>query len=114
MSTLYRHLIIALEALGTSADAVADSLLGGGWTGLRQDALCCPVSNYVVAVVPGAELAAVTRNRITVISTEGEPCDATLPAGPAAFVSAFDAGAYDELAAVLTRSDGEVIDDLER
>nr|BFE64983.1 hypothetical protein GCM10020063_095090 [Dactylosporangium thailandense] len=114
MSTLYRHLMHALEALGASADAVADSLLAGGWTGLRQDGLCCPVSNYIVAVVPHAEAASVTRNRITVITTDGEMCEATLPAGPAQFVSAFDGGAYDDLAAVITRTDGEVIDDLER
>jgi hypothetical protein len=93
---------------------VADTLLAGGWTGLRQDGLNCPVSNYVVAVVPDIEVAAVAFNRITVISTSGKTAEATLPPGPAQFVTAFDTGSYDELAVFLSRSDGEVIDDIER
>ncbi|MEU7868036.1 hypothetical protein [Dactylosporangium sp. NPDC049140] len=114
MNPLHRDLMHALDALGTTGAAVAVTLLRGRWTGLRHDGLRCPVSNYIVAVVPHAEVASVTRNRITVISTDGEMYEVPLPAGATQFVSEFDAGEYDDLAAILTDIDGEVIDDLER
>lgn len=114
MTSLHQRLIHVLDALGPSTDAVADTLLAGGWTGLREDGLNCPISNYVTAVMPDVEVAAVASKRITVISTRGETIDSALPAAAARFVVAFDSGAYDELAATITRSDGEVIDDLER
>lgn len=114
MKTLTARLFEVLGALGTTADDVADALLAGGWTGLRQDGMACPVSNYVLDVMPDAEVAAVALSRITVITVRGETVVETLPPGPEAFVWAFDAGAYDDLAAVITGDDGEVIDDLER
>ncbi|WP_432980452.1 hypothetical protein [Dactylosporangium sp. CA-233914] len=114
MTSLHQRLTSTLNTLGMSADAVADTLLSGGWTGLREDGLNCPVSNYVTAVMPDVEVAAVAFNRITVVSITGETVEAPLPPGAARFVIAFDTGSYDDLAATLTRDDGEVIDDLER
>ncbi|MEV4620205.1 hypothetical protein AB0J74_16050 [Asanoa sp. NPDC049573] len=114
MSKTYQRLTKALAALGATADEVADTLLAGGWTGLREDGLACPVSKYVVSVLPDIEVAATSFQRIKVISTRGETVDASLPVGAAEFVTAFDTGSYDELAATLTRGDGEAIDDIER
>jgi hypothetical protein len=114
MSTTQQRLTYALALLGATANEVADSLLAGGWTGLRQDGIACPVSKYVATVVPEIEVAAASAQRITVVSTNGETVEAALPAGPAAFIRAFDAGAYDELAAALTRTDVDPVDDIER
>ena len=52
MTTTHGRLTRALNALGRTADQVADTLLAGGWTGLRSDGIACPISKYVVSVVP--------------------------------------------------------------
>ena len=114
MTSLPARVANALIALGLTADTVADSLLAGGWTGLREDGLHCPVSTYLTAVLPDVEAAAVGHDHVIVVSGSGETVEVTLPRAAAVFVVAFDGGSYDDLAAVITRVDGQVIDDLER
>ena len=114
MTSLYLRITTALNALGANPDDVADTLLAGGWTGLREDGLNCPISNYLTAVLPDIEAASVTFDRVKAFTVNADTLEIPLPRAASRFVDDFDGGAYDDLAAVITRHDGEVIDDLER
>ena len=114
MSSTARHLAYALEALGDSANEVAEFLAVGGWTGHRSNASGCPIAIYLGAVVPNVSAVHVTPYTVEVFTTDGEEIETPTPIGPSDFVSLFDQGAYDDLATVLTDEFGEVTDDLER
>ncbi|MDR7278395.1 hypothetical protein [Catenuloplanes atrovinosus] len=114
MSATARHLAFALEALGETTNDVAEFLAAGGWTGLRSDGRACPIAIYLSSVVPNISDVYVTPYELVVVTGDGEEIDTALPVGPSDFVSAFDDGAYDDLAAVITDEFGEVTDDLER
>lgn len=113
MSTVRRLVSIAFDALGDTADDVADFLTVGGWTGLRHDPSTCPVAVYLKAIVPSTAVVAVSAYGTSVL-TDNEHVHIPTPPGPAEFITAFDEGAYDELAAYDTDVSGEVVDDLER
>lgn len=114
MSSTARHLASALEALGDNANDVAEFLTVGGWTGLRSDAGACPIALYLGNVVPNINTVHVTTYELIVTTGDGEQIESTMPIGPSDFVAAFDDGAYDDLASVITDEFGEVTDDLER
>lgn len=113
MSTIRRLVSVALDMLGDTADDVADVLSAGGWTGLRNDPCACPVAVYLRAVLPQTAAVAVSVNGISVTTDDERMHDST-PPGPAEFIARFDDGDYDELAAVVTDSAGDPLDDLDR
>jgi hypothetical protein len=114
MTTLKRFLHVTLSALGDTAADVADFLAIGGWSGLRNDPMRCPIAIYLKSVMPNLATAAASVNGISITTNDGESVHIATPPGPATFIAEFDNGAFDELAVSLTDSAGDVIDDLER
>lgn len=45
----------ALEALGTTADAVARNLVAMGFKGVREEPCKCPVAKYLLGVIEGID-----------------------------------------------------------
>jgi hypothetical protein len=96
MPTTYIHLLTAVTALGSTAEAVADLLDAGGWIGAPNRTGACPVARYLTDVVPGAASACVTDWDIS-ISTEDNHLETATPDGVAAFLAAFDDGRFPHL-----------------
>lgn len=91
-----RHLrmIIALHALGPTANDVADSLDNGGWHGIPGDAGACPIANYLTEVVPDTRGAAVSASGATVFHLDGHATETVMPVGAADFITRFDDGEF--------------------
>ena len=96
MTTTYMHLLTAVTALGSTAEAVADLLDAGGWVGAPNRPGACPIARYLTDVVPGAESAWVTGWDI-LLSTSDDCLDTMTPDGVAAFLAAFDDGRFPHL-----------------
>jgi hypothetical protein len=100
-------LTAALSALGATAEQVADTLTAAGHTGQREDEATCPIAWYLRAVIPTAEdvYAGVLHPRrdrriyagLCLVDTTGW-IDIEMPTGPAAFITAFDKGSFNNLA----------------
>jgi hypothetical protein len=94
----------ALTALGITAEQVAETLNAAGHSGQREDEATCPIAWYLRAVIPTAEdvYAGVRRHQqlyagMRLVDVTGW-VDIEMPAGPAAFVDAFDDGRFNALA----------------
>src|SRR5205823_2121984 len=95
------------KALGSTAAKVAAALARAGYSGHRGDEASCPIAWYLRAAIPDATDAYVgvvnpqhddsQRAGICLLDGTGW-VDVALPFGAAAFIDAFDDGAYDELA----------------
>lgn len=114
MNLTRRFLSVTLSALGDTADDVAEFLFIGGWSGYRHSPTACPIAIYLKSVIPGVNEAAVSVNGISILTNDGENVHIATPPSPAAFIAAFDDGAYSDLAVTVTDHAGDVIDDLER
>jgi hypothetical protein len=100
-------LAAALAALGTTAEQVAETLAAAGLNGQRHDEVSCPIAWYLRDAIPTAEdaYAGISKPRgdgplyagIRLVDAR-KWVDIEMPAGPAAFVEAFDGGNFDELA----------------
>lgn len=91
-----RHLrmIIALHALGPTAEDVAESLDNGGWRGIPGNAGECPIARYLAHVLPDTTGAAVSNGAAMVFTTDGRTTETVMPIGPAAFITRFDDGEF--------------------
>lgn len=93
----------AVKALGDSPDAVATTLLALGFQGCKGSASNCPIANYVLAVVEGAETAhvgwAYDDSLYIRVTRQAFPSVADAEGFPAAsrFVDLFDQGDYPDL-----------------
>ncbi|GAB3862889.1 hypothetical protein ACFPIJ_55205 [Dactylosporangium cerinum] len=93
--------LAALTALGDTADAVATALLALGYTGRPASPAYCPIAWYLIDAVPeldtehvevGCDDAGLWN------APRGHAIDVDLPDQVVAFITAFDGGAYPELA----------------
>jgi hypothetical protein len=88
----------ALEALGTTPDAIARTLHAEGVTGYRESPYCCPLANYLHArlLACGVEVCGieVTDYEIIVDLADGSAVTVATPRPVAFFVNQFDGGAY--------------------
>jgi hypothetical protein len=100
-------LTAALNALGDTAAEVADTLARAGFSGRRGDEVSCPIARYLRTAIHGAIDAYVgvadpqhdNRQRAGIWLLDGTGWfDVPMPPGSAAFIDAFDEGAYVELA----------------
>ncbi|GGL05329.1 hypothetical protein [Mangrovihabitans endophyticus] len=103
----------ALTSLGATADEIAETLVIGGWRGLRNDAGACPISRYLTSVLPGADDVVTGTAQLTVLSRHAE-LDVDLPPAVEQFVRAFDDGGFPDLVVTVTDAQGDPIDDLTR
>ena len=94
--TIPERVAAALNALGESSDAVAETLAREGCEGIRNKEDACPVFNYLRKQFP-----------MTAVDTESAwfhpapelaEVPVTLPEPVALFVGRFDKGAFDNLA----------------
>lgn len=94
-----RHLrmIIALHALGATAEDVAQSLDKGGWRGTPGHAGTCPIARYLADVVPDTTGASVSNSVAMVFTTDGRTTETVMPIGPATFITRFDDGQFAHL-----------------
>lgn len=92
----------ALDALGTTAEAVAATLEAGGWRGKRDDCETCPTAKYLQAVIQGFTQIYVDRSEVSLWlqanDTDDEP-DVQVETPPAVngFIGGFDDGEFPEL-----------------
>ncbi len=85
-----------LRQLGGTADEVAASLRASGVTGVRGEAQCCPVANYVRSCAPAdARILAGTAWLCVRRATQHVHMD--MPRAVAAFIGSFDAFGYPDL-----------------
>ena len=100
----------ALEALGTTADAVATNLLAMGFRGDREECDTCPVAKYLWVSIEGIQLVDVNQDRIRIgDSAEAfevgggdirEPDDTITVGTPSPvteFIQRFDHGQFEDL-----------------
>lgn len=94
----------ALEALGTTPQAVATNLSAMGFTGKVNEPLCCPVANYPRASVTSADSACVAKDESMTLYAEvespahlGELVGGRLPQPVDAFIAQFDARLFPDL-----------------
>lgn len=93
----------SLDALGTSANAVAGNLEAMGISGRVNEPDCCPVANYLRTSVKGATAACIGRDEdLTLYATveDGQKSHVdvpTIPTAVAGFVVQFDAQRYPDL-----------------
>lgn len=80
----------ALQALGDSAEQVAQTLAAGGHRGVPSSCGDCPVARYLGAVYPGCEVSVGVGRAHVVSFTGGPPVSAAVPISVAMFIAAFD------------------------
>lgn len=92
-----------LEALGATEGAVAQTLVDGGYTGVRHDCSRCPIAVYLTASginwpIQVSEMGVL----IEVTNAAGDQYSVLvrLPRPVLDFLTSFDAGVYAELRAV--------------
>ena len=87
----------ALEALGTTANAVARNLEAMGFKGCREGESNCPVANYLLASFPGVREVVVSVGSAFLYRDGQEHVEAPWPFAVDAFVELFDAGRFPDL-----------------
>lgn len=93
----------ALDALGTSANAVAGNLEAMGICGRVNEPDCCPVANYLRTSIQGATGACIGRDEDLTLyaqvegSGESHVDAPAIPTAVAGFVVQFDAQRYPDL-----------------
>jgi hypothetical protein len=102
--TLSNCLRLALDSLGQTSEAIADSLRAKGCGGEPVSASHCPLANYIRRLLPGYPINVDEVVKITVPSRDACPhlgfgilAEFKLPAAHRAFISDFDDGAYPDL-----------------
>jgi hypothetical protein len=95
-------LLKAVDALGTTPEAVATNLSAMGLQGRRDDAACCPIANYLRASVDEAVRDEVRIDDndlyVRVDFADGGQADAIMAARAASgFVLRFDLGDFPDL-----------------
>lgn len=87
----------AIDALGTTPNAVAANLLAMGFKGVIDDCVRCPVARYVEASIVGATSAVVEIEHAHVDNAANEIVAAVLPKPVKEFVELFDLHRYENL-----------------
>lgn len=94
--------LAALAALGDTVETIAAALLANGCTGRTASAAHCPIAYYLRDAVPDLDAQDIqigTDDAGLWNEPHGYAIDVDLPWPVAAFVTAFDCGAYPELVA---------------
>jgi hypothetical protein len=89
-----------LQALGTTAQQVADTLDAEGIKGARMRASACPIANYLRDIYPDATTCLVSplRATVSVSNSRKETGDSVrLPQAITDFINRFDMGKYPNL-----------------
>jgi hypothetical protein len=84
----------ALEALGTTADAVARNLEAMGFRGCRSKESNCPVAHYALASIPDAREVSVIYGGVAALNAADDRVDVPMTDAIEHFVEFFDAGGY--------------------
>ena len=96
------RLAMVLQALGDSAEDIANLLRFGGWRGRPNDVHACPLALYLRTVVNDVTDAVVSSDQATIHTSDGDDIEVALTSAAAGFVLAFDIGAYPELIVTAT------------
>lgn len=82
----------ALEALGTTANAVARNLEAMGFKGCRSNSSNCPVANYLLSALPDARSVAVEFGYVWARDANGVKLDVGWTDAIGDFIELFDDG----------------------
>jgi hypothetical protein len=91
------RIVDLLDALGDTADGIAERLAEAGITGQRGEAVSCPIARYLSRVEPDIEYIAVFGTVIEIDTTYGDSATLACPDAIHEFVTRFDAEHYPHL-----------------
>jgi hypothetical protein len=91
--------LIMLDELGTTPDAVADTLRARGIQGVRNTVrILNPIVRYVTSQYPDARAVdLILVDRLRIVFASGEPTEVPVPEAVLRFLEMFHRGAYPEL-----------------